>query len=194
MVDNLPYEKKQHITVAQMVGGLGDPAQDIHATDIVRRVTQKLDASMSLIPAPGIVASLETAALLKSERSIEQALQTARQAHLVFAGLGAPVAEATYMRDESIITWIELRSLIQRGAVGDIGLHFFDTHGCLVPSELNERIIGVGLETFRDLARVVGIAGGVEKLPAILGALRGKLVKTLITDLQTAQVLLQSAP
>jgi len=194
MADNLPYEKKQNVTVVQMVGGLGDPARDIHATDIVRRITQKLDASMSLIPAPGIVASLETAALLKSERSIEQALQIARQADMVFAGIGAPVAEATYMRDESIITWNELGTLIERGAVGDIGLHFFDEHGCLVPLELNERIIGVGLETFRDLARVIGIAGGAEKRPAILGALRGRLVKTLITDLQTAQHLLQSAP
>lgn len=193
MVDNLPVEKKQDVIVAQMVGGLGDPAKDIHATDIVRRIAQKLDATMSLIPAPGIVDACEVAKILRAERYIEQAIQTARTANITFAGLGALNAQATYMRDESIITWEQVKPLIARGAVGEIGLHFFDISGKPIQSEIDECIIGVELGAFRSLPRVVGAAGGSEKLQVILGAVRGGYLKTLITDLGCARYLLEQA-
>ncbi len=193
MIDNLPAGKKQDAIVAQMVGGLGDPAKESHATDIVRRISQKLDTTLSLIPAPGIVNSREVAYLLKAERFIDQAIQMARTANIVFAGLGALNAQATYMRDESIITWEEVKPLIERGAVGEIGLHFFDINGNPVQSDVDDRIIGVDLEDFRTLPRVIGVAGGREKIQAILGAVRGGYLKTLITDLECARFLLESA-
>jgi DNA-binding transcriptional regulator LsrR (DeoR family) len=189
MADSLPLEKK-NVLLAQMVGGMGDPSGETHATDIARRISHKLGATMSLIPAPGIVDSLEAARLLKSERFIEQAIQTARMADLAFAGLGAISTEATYMRDESIITWEEISPLIERGAVGEIGLHFFDRDGAPVASTVDDRIIGVDLETFKALPRVAVIAGGTEKLLAIQGAVRGGYLKTLITDEGTARFLL----
>jgi dihydroxyacetone kinase-like protein len=40
---------------------------------------------------------------------------------------------------------------------------------------------------------VVGVAGGAEKVPAILGALRGGYVKVLVTDTITAQAVLDAA-
>jgi DNA-binding transcriptional regulator LsrR (DeoR family) len=39
--------------------------------------------------------------------------------------------------------------------------------------------------------RVVGVAGGPQKLAAVLGALRGGLIKVLITDNLTAEALCQ---
>ena len=74
--------------------------------------------------------------------------------------------------------------------MGDIGLHFFDVLGNPIPSEVDDRVIGVGLDVIRSLPRVVGIAGGNSKVNAVLGALRGKFINTLITDADTAQVLL----
>jgi DNA-binding transcriptional regulator LsrR (DeoR family) len=52
-------------------------------------------------------------------------------------------------------------------------------------------VIGITLEQLKQTRRVVGIAGGPEKSPAILGALRGKLINVLITDSLTAEKLLQ---
>jgi DNA-binding transcriptional regulator LsrR (DeoR family) len=43
----------------------------------------------------------------------------------------------------------------------------------------------------RLLNRVVGIAGGAEKFNAILGAIRGRFINTLITDPPTAKKLLE---
>jgi DNA-binding transcriptional regulator LsrR (DeoR family) len=56
---------------------------------------------------------------------------------------------------------------------------------------LDERVIGISLEEMRSLNRVVGIAGGAAKFNAILGAIRGRFINTLVTDLGTARKLLE---
>ena len=133
---------------------------------------------------------MEGARLLRSDRYIAQSLEMVSKATIAFVGIGAPCADSVLMQDESIIRWDEMDHLISLGAVGDIGLHFFDVEGNPIPSEVDERVIGVGLDVIRSLPRVVGISGGSSKFKAILGALHGKFIHSLITDVDTAQALL----
>jgi DNA-binding transcriptional regulator LsrR (DeoR family) len=108
-----------------------------------------------------------------------------------FVGIGAPVSDSVLIRDSSILSRAELDSLLQKGVVGDIALRFFDAQGQPVQSEIDKRVIGITFEQLKHTRRVVGIAGGPEKFQAILGALRGKLINVLITDLKNAEKLLQ---
>jgi DNA-binding transcriptional regulator LsrR (DeoR family) len=190
LVDNLQSQKKNNVVVLQMVGGLGEPGTDTHATDLVRRVSQTLGASLGLLPAPGIVNSVSSAKLLKSERYIAHALEAMCKAHIAFAGIGAFTRDSILMRDNSIITWDEIEVLKNMGAVGEIALHFYDINGNRIQSDLDHRLIGIDLDTLRSLNRVVAIAGGDEKFNAILGAVRGHFINTLITDSITAKKLL----
>jgi DNA-binding transcriptional regulator LsrR (DeoR family) len=190
MVEHIQPEKKQRVTVAQLVGGLGEPNSETHATDLARRVSQALDATLNLLPAPGIVNTVEVARLLRSDRYIAQSLEAVSRATIAFVGIGAPSADSFLMHDESIIRWDEVNHLISLGAVGDIGLHYFDVLGNPIQSEIDDRVIGVGLDVIRSLPRVVGISGGPSKFKAVLGALRGKFINSLITDVDTAQALL----
>ena len=57
---------------------------------------------------------------------------------------------------------------------------------------LKGRVIGIDLESLRRVPRSVAICGGKKKFTAILGALRGKWVNTLITDQYTAQRLVKA--
>jgi hypothetical protein len=50
------------------------------------------------------------------------------------------------------------------------------------------------LDQLRAVRRVVGVAGGRRKTTAIRGALTGKLIKILITDLASAERLLAEPP
>jgi len=190
MIDNLPAIKKRGITVVQMVGGLGEPGTETHATDLVRRASQTLGAQLSLLPAPGIVNSISSAQLLKSERYIALALERMSKVTVAFAGIGAFTPNSTTMKENNIITRDEIQKLKELGAVGDIALHFYNADGKNIHSDIEERIIGVDMETLRSLERVVVIAGGSEKFEAILGAIRGGFVNTLITDSSTAEKLL----
>jgi DNA-binding transcriptional regulator LsrR (DeoR family) len=80
--------------------------------------------------------------------------------------------------------------LRQNGAVGDICLRFFDADGNPVRLPLDRRVISMTLEQLSTVKRSVGIAGGLRKLAAIRGALKGKWINVLITDRVVAEALL----
>ena len=80
--------------------------------------------------------------------------------------------------------------LTDRGAVGDICLHYFDSKGSAVLDESEDPVVSMQLEQLRSCERVVGLAGGRAKVSAIKGALLGKFVDVLITDRITAEALL----
>jgi DNA-binding transcriptional regulator LsrR (DeoR family) len=63
-----------------------------------------------------------------------------------------------------------------------------------VVTELNDRVISMELDQLHAVRRVVGVAGGRRKINAIRGALAGKLVNVLITDLASAERLLEESP
>lgn len=191
MVENLQPEKKPNCVVMQLVGGLGEPKAESHATELVSRMAINIGANMSLIPAPGVVDTVESAKLLRSDRSISHSLEMVNTVDIAFVGIGGLTKDSLLMRDEYIISWREMEDLINQGAVGDISLRFYDIKGNLIDSELNSRVIGISLDELRNLKRVVGVAGGVEKAKAILGAIRGRLINSLITDAATAQKLFQ---
>ena len=111
---------------------------------------------------------------------------------LALVGVGAPTPNSVVLRDSAIINPAELADLLQRGAVGDIALRFFDRQGRPVRGEMDERIIGIRLEQLQRVPRVVGVSGGPEKFAALHGALHGKLINVLITDSLSAQKLLDS--
>lgn len=191
MVDNIQSERKRNLQVVQMVGGLGEPDSDTHAIDLVRRLSQTMNASLRLLPAPGIVSTVEAARVLRAEPYISQALKMMSQVDIAFAGIGAPTQGSLLMRDQRIIKWDEVNKLIAMGAVGEIGLQFYDLKGDLIHSDLEERVIGIRLESLASLKRVVGVAGGNEKFNAILGALNGHFINILITDAITAKKLIE---
>jgi DNA-binding transcriptional regulator LsrR (DeoR family) len=83
-----------------------------------------------------------------------------------------------------------LPELRAKGAVGSMNLRYFNSAGRLVPSKINDRVIGLNLEEMRKIPRVVGVAGGPSKLKAIRAALKAKLIDVIVTDHVTATELL----
>ncbi|MEA3326590.1 MAG: sugar-binding transcriptional regulator [Chloroflexota bacterium] len=191
MVAHLDQEKKPNCLVVQMVGGLGSPNTNTHATDLVIRTAMALEAKMSLMPAPGVVGSVDSAELLIADRHISQALEFVKKTTVAFVGIGATKHNPFLMKNEEIITWGKMAELRSQGAVGDISLHFFDLNGLEIDSEFHRRVIGASYEVLKRIPRVVGIAGGPNKYEAILGAIQGGLINTLITDTETAQRLIE---
>jgi hypothetical protein len=75
--------------------------------------------------------------------------------------------------------------------VGDICGNFYDASGRACPGPFADRVVGIRLEDLRRAPLVVACAGGAEKVPAIAGALRGRLVSALVTDEHTARGVLE---
>ena len=89
----------------------------------------------------------------------------------------------------NIFSRAERAELQRLGAVGDICFRFYNLEGQPIKSSLMKRVIGIDLDKLRACNSVVGVAGGMEKMQAILGALRGGLIDVLITDQRTGEAL-----
>ncbi len=187
-------EEIEDIAIIQGLGGLVDPNHEAHAADLTRRLAKCLGGSAQLLPAPGVAGTRSARNALCNDPHVAQVLQKARRATLAFMGIGAPRPDSILVEQGTIVKWGELTELMERGAVGDINLRYFDERGQRVPSDLDDRVIGLTLDEIRQIGHVVGMAGGSAKLKAIRGALEGKLIHALVTDSVIARRLLEGDP
>lgn len=179
------------VQLVQIIGGLGHPEAEVHATELCRSVSRSLGCRLTLLPVPGIVADQRTRQALLSDVHVQRAVEACAHLDLAVVGVGAPTPDSVTMRDGSIISQAELDDLLDKGAVGDIALRYFDAEGRGVESEINDRIIGITLEQLKRGPKVVAASGGPQKVPAIRAALRGGLIDVLVTDSVTAGKLLE---
>ena len=193
MVSNLTPQRHPNAQVVQIIGGIGQPDAEVHATELCRSMARALDCRLTLLPVPGIVADQRTREALLSDVHVQRAVEAFDDLDIAFVGIGAPTRDSVTMRDGSIITRTELDGLLRRGAVGDIALRYYDTSGQCIESDINDRIIGMTLEQIKQVPKVVGVSGGPQKVAAIAAALRGGIVNVLITDSVTAESLLEDA-
>src|SRR5262249_9144841 len=109
----------------------------------------------------------------------------------LFAAIAAPhgaLEPSTLVASSgNVFSEEELKSVQKQGAVGDICLRFYDAKGQAVRGALDDRVIGMTLDGLRRVQRSVAVCGGKRKFQAILGAVRGKWINTLVTDQYTAE-------
>jgi DNA-binding transcriptional regulator LsrR (DeoR family) len=179
-----------NIQVVQIIGGLGKPEAEVHATELCRRLARLLSCGLTLLPAPGIVDNQRVKEVLLSDSHVQRAYSMFPKIDIAFVGIGAPTPDSVVLRDSSIISQAELEDILSLGAVGDIALRYFDQRGEPVRSNIDPRVIGITLSQLSQVSRVIGVSGGLEKVDALLGAMRGGLVDALITDHLTAGKLL----
>jgi DNA-binding transcriptional regulator LsrR (DeoR family) len=158
---------------------------------LARAFSRKLDGEYFTLPAPWLVADSRVRAALLEDRRIREILDLAAQVDVALVGIGVTDPSLSSMVRAGYLTVEQGRALQAFGAVGDVCGHNFDLQGRLLDIPLAGYAIGISSETLRGLPRVVGVAGGGAKAPAILGALRCRLVNALVTDDQAARQVLE---
>ena len=93
--------------------------------------------------------------------------------------------------DTETITKKEYRELLEKEAVGVINGTFFDIQGNIVEFEGNKRRIAVPLTELKKVPDIVGVAGGLNKVDAIIGALCGGFVNILVIDNLSSNAILK---
>jgi lsr operon transcriptional repressor len=144
----------------------------------------------AVIPAPIHASSPALARALKDEPMIQQVLKHACDVEQAVVGVGTPTADAT-ISQMGYLTEDDLRLLAGHDVVGEILGQFFDANGVVADIPLHDRRIGIELVDLKNIPKVVGVAGGVHKAEAILGALRGGFLDVLVTNEITARRLLE---
>jgi len=194
MVDAMhPLPRSISTKVVQILGGVGNPSAENHATHLTRRLASLTRGEATFLTAPGITGSAEMARIYLEDPFVRPTIEQFEQVTLALVGIGTVEPSKLLTSSGNIFNAAELDLLRERGAVGDICLRFFDQHGTPVLTPLNDRVIGMQLEQLQRVPRSVGIAGGRRKLQAIQGALRGRWINVLITDRATAAALVEAA-
>jgi len=179
------------VNIVQGLGGLGDPINETHATELTRSLAKALGGQALLLPAPGVAGTYAARQAFQNDPYVIRALNQGAAANLAFMGIGAPRPDSILCRQSTIVSWPEIAELQKQGAVGDINLRYYDDQGFPIASDLDSRVIGLTLDEIRKIERVVGVAGGSEKFAAVRAALKRNIVDILVTDHVTARRLLE---
>lgn len=185
---NLLKVKASHLKLVQIGGGLGT----IEGTDnpaLTAMLGQKLGAEAHVMQAPIIVQSKSIRDTLFKETRIRETIEIARRADLVIFGVGL-VGPESLLWQSGLLNEHDAVKLKMAGAVGAICGRFYDGQGVRCSHKLEGRTIGLNLNELKQIKHKILIALGLEKVQAILGALRGDLVNALVIDSDTAEHLL----
>jgi DNA-binding transcriptional regulator LsrR (DeoR family) len=188
MVDAMhPLPRSTTAQVMQILGGIGNPAAEVHATQLTRRLASLVHGEATFLPAPGVTGSVEARRVLLDDPFVGAAMALFDHVSLALVGIGAVEPSRLLASSGNSFSPQEIDLLRAQGAVGDICLRFFNQEGTPVVTPLDERVIGMSLAQLRQVKRSVGMAGGRRKLAAIRGALAGRWINVLITDRFTAE-------
>jgi DNA-binding transcriptional regulator LsrR (DeoR family) len=174
----------------EIEGAAPDESAGFANYNVTSRMGAVAGARTEFISAPTFVSDPSLRDRLLQEPSIARALDRARQSDIVMQSVGT-VSESALMRIHDVLTDGDLDELQARGAVGDALGHYFDAEGRHVPFWTDDMHIGLTLEDLTKVPLSALVAGGLEKLPAIAGALRGAFFNVLITDADTARALME---
>ncbi len=177
---------REGIEVVQLHGGLGAGNPDIDGFGLAQKLAEKLRGSYRIMQAPMIVQDAALKRMLLQEPGIAQALRAGAGVDIALFGIGSNIpsisslVRAGYLREEESV------ALLSQGAVGTVCGLQIDSQGKALASGVNDRLIGIDRDTLVGIPIRLGAAAGAQKADAVLAALRGGLVTTLVVDEEAA--------
>ena len=188
MVDEVHAQNLKASGVIQLLGGVG-PNGNVQATILTQTLAQRLNCEAWLLPSQSIEGSVEEKNRLIASQDVADVISRFDEVDIAIVGIG--ILEPSQLLKTSGNYYHEdmLQVLAERGAVGDICLHYYDKNGQAVLRDDEDPVIGMALEKVKKCPNVVALAGGSDKVAAIKGALSGGYIDVLITDYPTARLL-----
>lgn len=180
------------ITVVPIMGAANINSPERDGLDLSKDLASAYGGKYQYIYAPLFVKNQEVKESLIQDDNIKNALDLAKNADVILTSVGSIVHKSwsNYLSEKT------LEVLEEKGVVGHIGGHFFDIWGQELDNVLARRMIGVDTDDLKHCRETICIAFGEKKAEAVLGAVRGQYIGTLIIDDRCAERMLKivSAP
>ena len=188
-IQRLPTMSLSDIEIVSMIGGVSVGAS-FNTFSVASGFAAKLGAKYSLFAAPVYLSPHTDREKFLSEPVLREQVERCKRLDLAILAASDLSPKSFLMRD-SLPSDVTAEMLAERGAVGDVLGRFFDTDGNLIDHSINDRVVGIEIDQLKAIPEVVLAAAGMHKIAIILAAIRGGVVKTLITDDITAERLLE---
>jgi DNA-binding transcriptional regulator LsrR (DeoR family) len=177
------------ISVVQVAGGLTTLEFPQNSADLVSRMAAAGDGTAYPIFLPMWVEDPSLVKRLRTEPSVAQVLERYDRIDVLVSGIGSWNPPVSCLHDAFSKAW--KRQVLAAGVRADLCATLIDDSGGVVPSPLDKLGLALNAKQIRRIPERVAIAGGQEKASAILAALKGNWITTLVTDAGVARRLLE---
>jgi len=177
------YEKRS-ITVVPLIGGGSETFPQYEVNTLARRFSQVFGGDCYPLYTLALADSKTIRDAIVTDSKINRVISFWNRLNTALIGVGAMTVRFPDLFDKHLE--VEPINFSSRNIVGDILCRFHDIQGREVRLDLSDRMIGADFDNLRKAGRVIGVAGGITKCKAILGAVRGQIINVLITDYDVA--------
>ena len=181
-INTLPETSTSGNTVFPLFGATDNQNDYFASNELARKMADKLDATLKCAWFPYLTESQEECALIKQLSYYKTMQEMWDGADLAILGIGNTEILDIFGKTFGY-------SDIHSQAIGDVATHFFDKSGGFI--NLYRNTLCASVDNIKNAKESIAIACGKEKAEAIAGALKTKMIDTLITDEHTARRVLE---
>ncbi|WP_018633789.1 sugar-binding transcriptional regulator [Neomegalonema perideroedes] len=185
-VAQLPHIDCPQHRIVSLTGNIATDGSTAYY-NVLFSMSEMVTARSFPMPLSVILSTIEEREAMLRQSGVRRVIEMAGEAEVAFVGIGALDDEAPLLLD-GFIARADLDALIAAGAVGEITGWAYDAEGRLIKGLSNARVASAPIPS-RGRTLVIGAATGARKLPALRGALKGRLISGLIADATTAEAL-----
>jgi len=183
-------EPVENVTFVPLIGGMGRLRTELHANHLAEIMAKKYNGTYLPLYAPARVSNKILRKELRNEPHVSEILTLQKELSIAVVGIGYP-NENSAIKATGYYKEKEIQSLLERDAAGEICMQFYDLSGNTSQYKLDNHVIGIGVNMLKNLPYSIAVAGGIDKLSAIIGAINGGYINVLITDYACAAGLLE---
>lgn len=192
MLSYLEERSLPRLSVVSLLGGVMR-ARAANPAECAWQFARFYMAECFMLAAPAIVDSRETKRALIERCGLGDVYDLAQALDAVVVGVGGTQSFAA-ARAYGLVTEEEVAELKAAGAIGNLIYNFFDAQGCLVDHSINARVMSIPVESLRKASARIMVAGGGDKVEAIVAACRLLRPTALVTDEATAKAMAAAKP
>ncbi|RVU96817.1 hypothetical protein EII22_09825 [Coriobacteriales bacterium OH1046] len=176
----LPY-----MTVTQVVGATESSNPELDGLDLAHCVSGLYGCNHHYLTVPFMVDDARTCQQLMNRPAVKTTLSIASDSTILLTGIHSK------SRWNQYVSCDVLDELDAKKAVGRIAGYFFDIEGNIIDvPEVYDRMIAITTDALLKIPLRIAVVADPSKAEAALGALRGKLVNSLVTNSITAATIL----
>ena len=190
LVNHLPAGRSKGLTIVQAMGSVDSSVNIFDAQEVGRVMAQRLGGAFLALNTPAFLPEKRTRDALLELEQVRKIHDHLGRAHAAIIGLGT--LENSVFVERGGLPAKAIAALQRAGAVGELCGRFIDAQGRECDTPWRDRVIGVPVELLRKIPQVIGVVSGSDRTSAIIAAIEGGLLKSLIID-EAGAIALQAA-
>jgi DNA-binding transcriptional regulator LsrR (DeoR family) len=176
--------------VVELLGDLGSPRLQHEAALATQQVARAFDAEAVYLRTPGVMPSADLRKIALADAHVQFAMKLMDTVDVALVGVGPADFHGPLEAGDNFFTAQQLAEVRAAGAVGQLHQRFINAAGEAVQTKLDDQVVGITLQQLRKVRRKIVVGGGTAKHAALAAALAGKWIDVLVTDVNSANYLM----